>query len=202
MKGKNRCWLLPIFTDLQQLLNNCKHWDIPCSRFLLVLIQILWIYVYRGFKRQNQRAATSLFLMAGRLAMDEQLMQELIDIKTKTDPQNIFFVCDAMIGQSSVTTVKQFDKKLEFTGFILTKLDGDARGGAALSIKSITGKPIKFLGMGEKLDALEEFRPEGLADRILGYGDIVGLMKDFEAFADKRRPSKMQRKCWKEIFFI
>jgi signal recognition particle subunit SRP54 len=135
-----------------------------------------------------------IFDTAGRLAMDENLMQELIDIKTKTDPQNIFFVCDAMIGQSSVTTAAEFDKKLEFSGFILTKLDGDARGGAALSIKSITGKPIKFLGMGEKLDALEEFRPEGLADRILGYGDIVGLMQDFERVADKKDAEKDAKK--------
>ena len=135
-----------------------------------------------------------IFDTAGRLAMDEQLMQELIDIKTKTDPQNIFFVCDAMIGQSSVTTAAEFDKKLDFTGFILTKLDGDARGGAALSIKSITGKPIKFLGMGEKLDALEDFRPEGLADRILGYGDIVGLMQDFERVADKKEAEQDAKK--------
>ena len=121
-----------------------------------------------------------IFDTAGRLAIDNKLMKELLDIKEQTNPQNIFFVCDAMIGQSAVKTAKSFDELLSFTGFILTKLDGDARGGAALSIKEVTGKPIKFLGMGENLKALEEFRPEGLADRILGFGDVVGLMKDFE----------------------
>ena len=121
-----------------------------------------------------------IFDTAGRLTIDNKLMQELLDIKAKTNPHNIFFVCDAMIGQDAVQTAKAFDELLSFSGFILTKLDGDARGGAALSIKEVTGKPIKFLGMGEELDALEEFRPQGLADRILGFGDVVGLMNDFE----------------------
>jgi signal recognition particle subunit SRP54 len=127
---------------------------------------------------------------AGRLAIDETLMQELEQIKEKTRPSNILFVCDAMIGQDAVRTAKEFDRRLEFTGFVLTKLDGDARGGAALSIKSVTGKPIKFLGMGESLDKLEEFRPEGLASRILGFGDVVGLMKDFEQVVDKDKAEK------------
>ena len=121
-----------------------------------------------------------IFDTAGRLAIDNKLMKELLDIKDKTNPDNIFFVCDSMIGQSAVQTAKSFDELLSFSGFILTKLDGDARGGAALSIKEVTGKPIKFLGMGEDLDALEDFRPEGLADRILGFGDVVSLMNDFE----------------------
>ncbi|MEC8276402.1 MAG: signal recognition particle protein [Myxococcota bacterium] len=126
-----------------------------------------------------------LFDTAGRLAVDNALMGELQQIKMDNDPHNIFFVCDSMIGQDSVKTAKSFDQLLDFTGFILTKLDGDTRGGAALSIKSVTGKPIKFLGMGEGLDALEDFRPEGLADRILGFGDVVGLMNDFERVIDK-----------------
>jgi signal recognition particle subunit SRP54 len=121
-----------------------------------------------------------IFDTAGRLAIDNKLMNELLEIKAKTNPHNIFFVCDAMIGQSAVATAKSFDELISFTGFILTKLDGDTRGGAALSIKEVTGKPIKFLGMGEDLDDLEEFRPQGLADRILGFGDVVGLMNDFE----------------------
>ena len=127
-----------------------------------------------------------IFDTAGRLAINNELMNELEQIKVLTRPQNIFFVCDAMIGQDSVKTAKEFDVKLDFTGFILTKLDGDARGGAALSIKSVTGKPIKFLGMGEDLDALEDFRPKGLADRILGFGDVVGLMQDFEKVVDHK----------------
>jgi signal recognition particle subunit SRP54 len=122
---------------------------------------------------------------AGRLAIDETLMVELERIKAITDPQHILFVCDAMIGQDAVRTAAEFDRRLSFTGFVLTKLDGDARGGAALSIKAITGKPVKFLGQGEALDQLEEFRPEGLAQRILGFGDVVGLMQDFEKHVDK-----------------
>ncbi|MDP6945644.1 MAG: signal recognition particle protein, partial [Myxococcota bacterium] len=126
-----------------------------------------------------------IFDTAGRLAIDNALMDELVAIKEATRPANILFVCDAMIGQDAVRTAAEFDRRLEFTGFVLTKLDGDARGGAALSIKEVTGKPIKFLGMGEGLDKLDEFRPGGLADRILGFGDVVGLMQDFEQVVDK-----------------
>src|SRR5207245_5487427 len=124
---------------------------------------------------------------AGRLAIDEELMQELEAIKSTVKPDNILLVCDSMIGQDAVKTAAEFDRRLGLDGFILTKLDGDARGGAALSIKEVTGKPIKFLGMGESLDRLEEFRPDGLASRILGFGDIVGLMKDFEQVVDEQK---------------
>ena len=117
---------------------------------------------------------------AGRLAIDEPLMQELEDIDKAATPANIFLVLDAMTGQDAVNVAEAFNQRLNLDGVIMTKLDGDARGGAALSVKEITGKPIKFLGMGESLDKLEEFRPEGLASRILGMGDIVGLVKDFE----------------------
>jgi len=122
---------------------------------------------------------------AGRLAIDETLMEELEQIKAEVTPQNILFVVDAMIGQDAVRTAAEFDRRLDFGGFVLTKLDGDARGGAALSIKQVTGKPVKFLGQGEELDRLEEFRPEGLAQRILGMGDVVGLMQDFEKHVDQ-----------------
>ena len=131
-----------------------------------------------------------IFDTAGRLAIDNELMQELVDIKSETNPDNILFVCDAMIGQDSVRTASAFDGLLDFTGFVLTKLDGDARGGAALSIKEVTGKPIKFLGMGEGLDKLDDFRPQGLADRILGFGDVVGLVQDFEQVVDKEDAEK------------
>ena len=104
----------------------------------------------------------AIFDTAGRLAIDEPLMQELHDIASATKPENIFLVCDAMIGQDAVNTAETFNKRLDVTGFIMTKLDGDARGGAALSIKQVTGKPIKFLGMGEGLENLEGFRPEVL----------------------------------------
>lgn len=128
-----------------------------------------------------------IFDTAGRLAIDEALMGELNDIKRRTRPDNIFLVVDAMIGQDAVRTAKTFNETIGISGFIMTKLDGDARGGAALSIKAVTGKPIKFLGMGEDLDALEEFRPEGLASRIMGFGDIVGLMGDFEKVVDEEQ---------------
>ena len=124
---------------------------------------------------------------AGRLAIDETLMQELEDIDKAVQPANIFLVLDAMTGQDAVNVADTFNKRLNLDGVIMTKLDGDARGGAALSVKEITGKPIKFLGMGEQLDKLEEFRPEGLASRILGMGDIVGLVKDFEQVVDAEK---------------
>jgi signal recognition particle subunit SRP54 len=138
------------------------------------------------FARERGRDVV-IFDTAGRLAIDEPLMEELSQIKQRTKPGNILFVCDAMIGQDAVNTAKAFNDRLELDGFILTKLDGDARGGAALSIQQVTGKPVKFLGMGESLDRLEEFRPEGLASRILGMGDIVGLMKDFEEVVDAEK---------------
>ncbi len=137
---------------------------------------------------------------AGRLALDERLMQEVIDIRAATQPKNVLFVCDAMIGQDAVRTAAEFDRRLDFTGFVLTKLDGDARGGAALSIKAVTGKPVKFLGEGEALDKLEEFRPEGLAQRILGFGDVVGLMQDFEKVVDQKTAEKDAEKMLRGDF--
>src|SRR5437868_892821 len=128
-----------------------------------------------------------LYDTAGRLAIDEEMMAELENVKSRVEPENILLVADAMIGQDAVKTAAEFDRRLPLSGFVLTKLDGDARGGAALSIKEVTGRPIKFIGMGEALDKLEEFRPEGLASRILGFGDIVGLMKDFEGVVDEKK---------------
>lgn len=127
---------------------------------------------------------------AGRLTVDDALMEELENIKGEVKPANIFLVIDAMIGQEAVATAKAFDEQIDVTGVILTKLDGDARGGAALSIKAATGKPIKFLGMGETTDKLEEFRPEGLSSRILGMGDLVGLMQDFQEAVDEEEAAK------------
>jgi len=132
-----------------------------------------------------EKANVVIYDTAGRLAIDDALMVELEEIKREVAPENILLVADAMIGQDAVKTAAEFDRRLALDGFVLTKLDGDARGGAALSIKEVTGKPIKFLGMGESLDRLEEFRPEGLASRILGFGDIVGLVKDFEQHVDE-----------------
>lgn len=139
---------------------------------------------------------------AGRLTIDSDLMEELSQIKEKTNPDNILLVCDAMMGQDAVTTSKAFDEKLSLSGSVVTKLDGDARGGAALSIKSVTGKPIKFLGMGEEIDRLEEFRPQGLASRILGMGDIVGLMDDFNKVSKKDQEQDMMKMLKGEFNYL
>jgi len=149
----------------------------------------------RGYAAaREQKCDVVLIDTAGRLAIDEALMTELEAIKSNVRPDNILLVCDAMIGQDAVRTAAEFDRRLSLDGFILTKLDGDARGGAALSIKEVTGKPIKFLGMGESMDKLEEFRPDGLASRILGFGDIVGLMKDFEQVVDEKKAAEDAQK--------
>ncbi len=124
---------------------------------------------------------------AGRLAIDEALMAELAEIKAAVSPDNIFLVIDAMIGQDSVKTARGFNDRLSVTGVILTKLDGDARGGAALSVKEVTGAPLVFVGMGETTDKLEPFRAEGMASRVLGMGDVVGLMQDFEDVVDQKK---------------
>jgi signal recognition particle subunit SRP54 len=127
---------------------------------------------------------------AGRLAIDEKLMQELADINAKTEPENIYLVVDAMIGQDAVKVSKGFHDRLDLTGVVLTKLDGDARGGAALSVKEVTGAAVRFAGMGEGTDKFEEFRPEGMASRVLGMGDVVGLMKDFEEVVDQEKAAE------------
>jgi signal recognition particle subunit SRP54 len=124
---------------------------------------------------------------AGRLAVDELLMQELELIKGKIEPNDILLVVDAMIGQDAVKTAKAFHERLALTGVVLTKLDGDARGGAALSVKEVTGAPVLFTGIGETTDKFEEFRADGMATRILGMGDVVGLMQDFEQVVDKKK---------------
>ena len=141
--------------------------------------------------RAKQRAAAEgydaiLYDTAGRLAIDDDLMRELAEITSETSPANTLLVCDALMGRDAVNTARAFGEQLAFDGLVLTKLDGDARGGAALAIKAVTGVPIKFLGTGESLDRLEVFRPEGLASRILGMGDIVGLVKDFEEVVDEK----------------
>ncbi|MFK7992014.1 MAG: signal recognition particle protein [Sandaracinaceae bacterium] len=139
---------------------------------------------------RKQKCDTIIYDTAGRLAVDEPLMKELGDIKRGTKAQNIYLVIDAMIGQDAVKTARSFNELLGLTGVVLTKLDGDARGGAALSVKEVTSAPVRFVGMGETLDKLEEFRPEGMASRILGMGDIVGLMKDFEDVVDEEKAEK------------
>lgn len=135
-----------------------------------------------------------IFDTAGRLHIDDELMLELTDIKEKLQPDQIFFVCDSMTGQDAVNSAKEFNTRLGFDGVILTKLDGDTRGGAALSIRAVTGKPIKFVGIGEKLDRLEEFHPDRMASRILGMGDVVSLVERAQQAIDLEEAQKLSRK--------
>jgi signal recognition particle subunit SRP54 len=139
---------------------------------------------------------------AGRLAIDEPLMQELAAIKSEVAPQNILLVLDAMIGQDAVKTAKSFNERLGITGVVLTKLDGDARGGAALSVKEVTGAPVVFAGMGETTDKLEPFRAEGMASRVLGMGDVVGLIQDFEAVVDEKQAEKDAQRMMRGEFTL
>lgn len=137
---------------------------------------------------------------AGRLTIDEEMMQEVADLKADLKPHEILFVCDAMTGQDAVTTASAFNDRLELTGVVLTKLDGDTRGGAALSIRHVLGKPIKFVGIGEKVDALEPFYPERIASRILGMGDIITLVEKAQQQIDDKEAAKLEEKIRKNQF--
>tara|TARA_B110000971_G_C20022378_1_gene507003 strand:+ start:1354 stop:2709 length:1356 start_codon:yes stop_codon:yes gene_type:complete len=137
---------------------------------------------------------------AGRLAIDEQMMNEIAAVKAAVIPQETLFVVDAMTGQDAVNTAKAFNDKLDYDGVVLTKLDGDTRGGAALTIKSIVNKPIKFVGMGEKMDALDVFHPNRMADRILGMGDVVSLVERAQEQFDEEKARKLQKKIAKNQF--
>ncbi|HKU21038.1 MAG TPA: signal recognition particle protein [Terriglobales bacterium] len=132
---------------------------------------------------------------AGRLHIDEQLMEEMQSLKSLLNPQEILFVADAMTGQDAVKSADEFHKKLSLTGVTLTKMDGDARGGAALSIRHVTGAPIKFIGIGEKYDALEPFHPDRIVSRILGMGDILSLIEKAEATVDKKKAEQLAQKA-------
>lgn len=139
---------------------------------------------------------------AGRLAIDDEMMQEVENIKSAVKPGEILFVVDSMIGQDAVATAKTFHDRLNYDGVVLTKLDGDTRGGAALSIRSVVGKPIKFVGVGEKLDALEQFYPDRMASRILGMGDIVSLVEKAQQTFDQKEAEKLQEKIVKAQFTL
>jgi len=139
---------------------------------------------------------------AGRLHIDEALMLELREIKAHIKPKEVLLVADAMTGQDAVNIAKNFNERLGIDGIILTKMDGDARGGAALSIKSVTQKPIKFIGMGEKLDALEAFHPDRMASRILGMGDVFTLIEKAEAAFDEKKAKELERKIRKDTFTL
>lgn len=137
---------------------------------------------------------------AGRLAIDEEMMQEIAELKANTQPHEILFVVDAMTGQDAVNTAQVFNERLDFTGVVLTKLDGDTRGGAALSIKSVVNKPIKFIGTGEKMDALDVFHPDRMASRILGMGDVVSLVERAQQQFDEKEAAELQKKIRKNKF--
>ena len=137
---------------------------------------------------------------AGRLAVDEQMMQEISSLKQALQPDETLFVVDAMTGQDAVNTAKEFNDRLDFSGIVLTKLDGDTRGGAALSIRNVVNKPIKFIGTGEKMEAIDVFHPNRMADRILGMGDVVSLVERAQAVYDEKEANRIQRKIAKNKF--
>ncbi|MBR2388667.1 MAG: signal recognition particle protein [Clostridia bacterium] len=156
-----------------------------------------------AIKFANLKGYDMVFIdTAGRLHIDEELMGELQSIKEKTSPTEILLTIDAMIGQDAVTVAKTFNELLDITGVILTKLDGDTRGGAALSVKHVTGKPIKFIGTGEKLDMIEPFHPERMASRILGMGDVLSLIEKAEQAFDEKKAEELERKIRESTFTL
>ncbi|MAI78931.1 MAG: signal recognition particle protein [Deltaproteobacteria bacterium] len=155
----------------------------------------------RQYARQEGLDAI-IYDTAGRLALDDDLMNELEQIREEVDPANTLLVCDALMGRDAVNVAQAFAERIPLDGVVLTKLDGDARGGAALAVKAVTGVPIKFLGTGETVDRLEEFRPEGLASRILGMGDVVGLVKDFEEVVDEKQAEEDAERILKGQFTL
>jgi signal recognition particle subunit SRP54 len=150
----------------------------------------------RGARREAVQTGRDVLLVdtAGRLHLDDELMTELQELKAQLNPTEILFVADAMTGQDAVKSADEFHKRLGITGVILTKMDGDARGGAALSIRNITGQPLKFVGVGEKFDAFEAFHPDRAAQRILGMGDVLSLIEKVEETIDHKQAEEMQRK--------
>lgn len=139
---------------------------------------------------------------AGRLHIDDELMEELEKIRDQVEPTEILLVIDAMLGQDAVNVAKTFNERLELTGVVLTKLDGDTRGGAALSVRYVTGKPIKFIGTGEKLDMIEQFHPDRMASRILGMGDVLSLIEKAEAAYDAKTAAEMEKKMREQTFTL
>ena len=156
-----------------------------------------------GLKYANLKGYDMVFIdTAGRLHIDEELMAELQQIKEKTQPTEILLTVDAMIGQDAVNVSKTFNDLLDITGVILTKLDGDTRGGAALSVKYVTGKPIKFIGTGEKLDMIEAFHPDRMASRILGMGDVLSLIERAEQAFDEKKAQELEQKLRQSTFTL
>jgi signal recognition particle subunit SRP54 len=160
------------------------------------------VTIARNAIKEAKRNGNDLVIIdtAGRLAIDEEMMNEIAAVKDAVSPHEILFVVDSMTGQDAVNTAKEFNDRLNFDGVVLTKLDGDTRGGAALSIKSVVNKPIKFVSSGEKMDAIDIFYPERMADRILGMGDIVSLVEKAQEQFDSEEARKLQKKIAKDQF--
>ncbi len=183
---------------------------------LQVLGQQLGIDVFADIEEKNPRMICQQALQkaksdgfdvllvdtAGRLHIDVELMQELRDLKSLLSPKEVLFVADSMTGQDAVTVADQFNKDLDISGVILTKMDGDARGGAALSIKAVTNRPIKFVGVGEKLDQIEPFHPERMASRILGMGDVLSFIEKVEQAIDEKKAEELERKIREQSFSL
>ena len=175
---------------------NVKIWEGNLNDKPLELCQ--------GALREARNTAHDVVIIdtAGRLHIDETLMKELRELKDAIHPNEILFVADAMLGQDAVKSAQQFHDQLDFNGFILTKMDGDARGGAALSIRQVTGQPVKFVGTGEKYDALELFHPDRLVSRIMGMGDILSLIEKAEEVVDKKKAVELQEKLLSDSFTL
>jgi len=196
------------------LLVACDVYRPAAIEQLKVIAEQLGVPVYSDLESKNPVAIAEAALKyaklhgndvviidtAGRLAVDEMMMNEIAAIKKALQPQEILFVVDSMTGQDAVNTAKEFNERLNFDGVILTKLDGDTRGGAALSIRSVVNKPIKFVGTGEKMDALDVFYPERMADRILGMGDIVSLVERAQEQYDEDEARRIQKRIAKNQF--
>ncbi len=197
----------------QPLLVACDIYRPAAVAQLKMLAQSLNIPVYAAEGKNPVEIATDALIYAkkyardiviidtaGRLTIDEDMMQEVQNIRDQTKPNEILFVCDSMTGQDAVNTAKAFHERLSLTGVVLTKLDGDTRGGAALSIRKVVGQPIKYVGTGEKLDALEPFYPERIASRILGMGDVVSLVEKVQSQFDEEESAKLEAKLRKNEF--
>ena len=206
--------LLKTKKNRRPLLVACDVYRPAAVEQLRVLAEQIAVPIYMNLESQDPVAIaregiqhakakgydTVIVDTAGRLAVDEELMREIAAIKEACQPDETLFVVDAMTGQDAVNTAKEFNDRLDYDGVVLTKLDGDTRGGAALSIRTVVDKPIKFVGTGEKMEALDVFHPERMADRILGMGDIVSLVERAQAQYDEEEAKKLQRKIQKNQF--
>ena len=224
MAGLNGAGKTTLSGKLAYLLKNKKHRKpllVACDVYrpaaieqLRVLAEQIEVPIYMNLSSKDPVAIaregvleakskgydTVIVDTAGRLAIDEELMQEIAAIKAAINPDETLFVVDAMTGQDAVNTAKEFNERLDYDGVVLTKLDGDTRGGAALSIRTVVNKPIKFVGTGEKMEALDVFHPERMADRILGMGDIVSLVERAQEQYDEEAAKKLQKKIQKNQF--